>query len=83
MNINNKEVSHLDVTRFDNTTVLGFFLQIMNIVAPNGQLVAILAAVWSNFVNAFNAFDDAFAQARKWMQTEDIKSLDELRDAAL
>jgi len=83
MNINNKEVSHLDVTRFDNTTVLGFFLQIMNIVAPNGQLVAILAAVWSNFVNAFNAFDDAFAQARKWMQTGDIKSLDELRDAAL
>lgn len=83
MNINNKEVFHLDVTRFDNTTVLGFFLQIMNIVAPNGQLVAILAAVWSNFVNAFNAFDDAFAQARKWMQTGDIKSLDELRDAAL
>ena len=83
MNINNKEVSHLDVTRFDNTTVLGFFLQIMNIVAPKGQLVAILAAVWSNFVNAFNAFDDAFAQARKWMQTGDIKSLDELRDAAL
>ena len=83
MNINNKEVTHIDVTRFDNTTVLGFFLQIMNIVAPNGQLVAILAAVWSNFVNAFNAFDDAFAQARKWMQTGDIKSLDELRDAAL
>lgn len=83
MNINNKEVSHLDVTRFDNTTVLGFFLQIMNIVAPNGQLVANLSYVWSTFVNAFNAFDDAFAQARKWMQTGDIKSLDELRDAAL
>ena len=84
MNINAKQMNSIDVHNgMDNTTCLGFFLQIMNIVAPNGQLVAILAAVWSNFVNAFNAFDDAFAQARKWMQTGDIKSLDELRDAAL
>ena len=84
MNINAKQMNSIDVHNgMDNTTCLGFLLQIMNIVAPNGQLVAILAAVWSNFVNAFNAFDDAFAQARKWMQTGDIKSLDELRDAAL
>ena len=83
MNINAKQMTSIDVTRMDNTTVLGYFGQIKDIVTQDAQVVAALSTVWTAFTAAYAAFDDAYAQARKWAQTEDIAALDAVRDAAL
>ena len=83
MNINAKQMTSIDVTRMDNTTVLGYFGQIKDIVTQDAQVTAALSTVWTAFTAAYNAFDDAYAQARKSAQTEDIATLDTARDQAL
>ena len=83
MNINAKQMTSIDVTRMDNTTVLGFFGQIKDIVTQDAQVTAALSTVWTAFTAAYNAFDNAYAQARKSAQTEDIAALDTARDQAL
>lgn len=83
MNINAKQINSLDVTRMDVTTALGFFGQVKNLISPDMTLTATLSAVWQSFVAALAAYDEAYAQARKWAQTEDISTLDTQRDQAL
>ena len=39
--------------------------------------------MWTAYIAAYEAFDEAFAQTRKWAQTEDIETLDKERDQAL
>ena len=83
MNINAKQMTEIATSRMDITTVLGYFGQIRGIVTQNQQLVSALSTVWTAFTAAYDAFDDAYAQARKWAQTEDIETLDTERDKAL
>ena len=83
MNINAKQMTEIATTRMDITTVLGYFGQIRGIVTQNQQLVSALSTVWTTFTAAYDAFDDAYAQARKWAQTEDIETLEPERDKAL
>ena len=83
MNINAKQMTEIATSRMDITTVLGYFGQIKGIVTQNQQLVSALSTVWTAFTAAYDAFDDAYAQARKWAQTEDIETLDTERDKAL
>ena len=83
MNINAKQMTSIDVTRMDNTTVLGYFGQIKDIVTQDAQVTAALSTVWTAFTAAYAAFDDAYAQSRKSAQTEDIAALDTARDQAL
>lgn len=84
MNINAKQMASIDVhNKMDVTTVLGFFNQIRNQIRNNETLRTALGAVWTAFVSAYNDFDQAYAQQRKWEQTEDIEKLDKLRDEAL
>ena len=83
MNINAKQVTEIATSRFDITTVLGFFGQIKNLIAANTGLTANLSTVWTSFTAAYTAFDDAYAQARRWVQTEDIAKFDTERDDAL
>ena len=83
MNIRAKQLASLDVTRMDITTVLGFFMQIKGLIMANNALATALSTVWTAFTDALTAFDNAYAQARKWMQTEDLKELDDARDTSL
>lgn len=83
MNINAKQMTEIATSRMDITTVLGYFGQIRGIVTQNQPLVSALGTVWTAFTAAYNAFDDAYAQARKWAQTQDIETLDTQRDQAL
>ena len=83
MNINAKQVMSIDTTRMDNTTVLGFFQQIKNIIEPQEAFVAVLSTVLTAYLYALAGFDQAFAQVRKWIQTADIEELDKQRDASL
>ena len=83
MNINAKQINSLDVTRMDVTMALGFFGQVKNLISPDMTLTATLSGVWGAFVTALAAYDEAYAQARKWAQTEDISTLDTQRDQAL
>lgn len=83
MNINAKQLTTFDITRMDITTALGFYGQIKAQMAANTTLTTAMGTVWTAFTQALQAFDDAYAQARKWAQTEDISSLDTLRDQAL
>ena len=84
MNINAKQVNGIDIhNKMDITTVLGFFTQIKSIIVANTTLATALAAVWTAFLNALDAFDNAYAQTRKWMQTEDLDELDKGRDGSL
>ena len=83
MNINAKLVNSIDCHSMDNTSVLGFFGQIKNLIAANAGLAANLSTVWTAYTAAYTAFDDAYAQTRKWVQTEDLTKLDTERDAAL
>ena len=83
MNINAKQLSGLDCSRMDITTSLSFFMQMKNKLSTETTLTATMASVWTAFSSALTAFDDAYAQARKWQQTADIVELDNARDAAL
>ena len=83
MNINAKQMTEIATSRMDITTVLGYFGQIKGIVNGNPALVGALGTVWTTFTQAENAFDEAYAQTRKWAQTEDIETLDKERDQAL
>ena len=83
MNIQAKQVTEIATSRFDITTILGFFGQIKNLIAANNGLAANLSTVWTAYTAAYTAFDDAYAQTHKWVQTEDLTKLDTERDAAL
>ncbi|MBQ8521895.1 MAG: hypothetical protein IJ456_11125, partial [Bacteroides sp.] len=83
MNINAKQMTEIATSRMDITTVLGYFGQIKGIVNGNSALVGALSTVWTTFTSAENAFDEAYAQTRKWAQTEEIEGLDTSRDQAL
>lgn len=67
----------------DVTTALGFFGQIKAQLDTNATLTATMAGVWTAYAAALQAYDDAYAQARRWEQTEDISALDTQRDMAL
>ena len=83
MNINARQLTLFDVTRMDVTTALGFFGQIKAQLDTNATLTATMAGVWTAYATALQAYDAAYAQARRWEQTEDISALDTQRDMAL
>ena len=83
MNINAKPLSTIDYTRMDNTTALGFFVQMNDKLVTDTTLTAAMGTVWTAYTDALQAFDDAYAQARKWAQTADLEELDKQRDTAL
>ena len=83
MNINAKQMTEIATSRMDITTVLGYFGQIKGIVTGNSALVGALGTVWTTFTAAYDDFDEAYAQTRKWAQTEEIEGLDTTRDQAL
>ena len=83
MNINAKQMTEIATSRMDITTVLGYFGQIRGIVTQNSALVSALGTVWTAFTAAYDAFDNAYAQSRKWSQTADLETLDTERDHAL
>lgn len=82
MNINAKQLTIFDIHRMDITTALGFFGQMQTKFESNGTLTAAMGNVWTDYTSARQAYDFAYAQARKWEQTEDIDNLDKLRDNA-
>lgn len=82
MNINAKQLTIFDIHRMDITTALGFFGQMQTKFESNSTLTAAMGSVWTDFTSARQGYDDAYAQARKWEQTEDIDNLDKLRDNA-
>ena len=82
MNVNAKQLTTFDYTRMDITTALGFFGQMQTKFESNGTLTAAMGNVWTDYTSARQGYDDAYAQARKWEQTEDIDNLDKLRDNA-
>lgn len=82
MNINAKQLTIFDIHRMDITTALGFFGQMQTKFESNGTLTAAIGNVWTDYTSARQAYDFAYAQARKWEQTEDIDNLDKLRDNA-
>ena len=84
MNVNAKQVVGIDTqNKMDNTTALGFFGQVRDRVTPDATLTAALGTVWTNYTAKLQGYDDAYAQVRKWMQTEDLEKLDSERDDAL
>ena len=84
MNINAKQMTSIDVhNKMDNTTALGFFNQMGQLISANAALQSALSTVWTAYIAAYEAFDEAFAQTRKWAQTADIETLDKERDQAL
>ena len=83
MNIKAKQITEIATSRFDITTVLGFFYQMKDKIAREATLTAAMGAVWTSYTTALQAFDDAYAQVKKWMQTADLEDLDKQRDDAL
>ena len=83
MNINAKQLTSIDTTRMDITTVLGFFGQMKDKIVPETTLTTAMGSVWPAFTAALQGFDNAYAQAKKWSQTADLEELDKQRDAAL
>ena len=83
MNINAKQINSIDYHSMDITSALGFFGQIKNKIVAESTLTAAMGSVWTAFTAGLQAFDDAYAQAKKWAQTADLEELDSQRDAAL
>ena len=76
MNLNAKQINHLDVTRMDITTVLGFFLQVKDVISANTALATALDTVWTTYTAALDDYDGVYAQSRKWLQTDELKALE-------
>lgn len=84
MNLNAKQVSSIDYhSKMDTTTVLSFFNQMDKVIRANKAVQTALDQAYINFMNALIAFNSAFAQIKKWIQTQDIEELDKQRDASL
>ena len=83
MNINAKQIQSFDFHSLDMTTALSYFGQIVNILNAQTELKAAMGTVWTQYSQAYEGFDEAFAQTRKWSQTEELTELDKLRDQAL
>ena len=83
MNINAKQILSFDIAHMDMTTALSYFGQILSILDAQTALKAAMGSVWTTFSTAYAGFDEAYAQTRKWSQTEELKGLDDERDAAL
>ncbi len=83
MNIKALQLQGIDVHKMDNVTLLGFLTQMRTLIQADAALVAVLSTVFADYVAALVAFDNAFAQQRKWAETEDLKELDTARDHAL
>ena len=83
MNVNSKQVNSIHVNHMDITSVLGFFGQIKSVLLSYSALVTALGNVWTAFVGALTAYDNAYAQTRKWLQTDELKDLDKSRDKAV
>ena len=69
MNIKAIQLLSIDVTRMDNVTLLGFLTQMRTLIQADAALVAVLSTVFTDYVAALVAFDNAFAQQRKWAET--------------
>ena len=82
MNVNAKQMNSIHVNHMDITTALSYFIQIKGIIVVRSPLTDALGIVWTNYVSKLTAYDDAYAQARKWMETAEIKELDDIRDNA-
>ena len=84
MNIRAKQIQSIDSqNKMDITTALSFFAQMMTKVAADTTLTTAMGSVWTTYTAAYDAFDDAYAQTRKWAQTADLETLDKQRDTAL
>ena len=83
MNVKAKQVTSLDPTRMDITSVLGYFGQIKSVISANTALTTAMGDVWTAFQNSLAAYDNAYAQSRKWLQTEELETLDKSRDGAV
>ena len=83
MNVKSKQVIFFDQTRMDITTILGFFGQIKSVILSFPALVTALGNIWTTFLNALTAYDNAYAQTRKWLQTDELDTLDKSRDGAV
>lgn len=84
MNVNAKQINSIDYHgRMDITTVLGFFGQIKDVITGYAALATALGDVWTAFLSTLTAYDDAYAQTRKWLQTEELDGLDKSRDTAI
>jgi hypothetical protein len=83
MNIKALQLQGIDVHKMDNVTLLGFLTQMRTLIQADAALVAVLSTVFADYVAALVAFDNTFAQQRKWAETEDLKELDTARDHAL
>ncbi len=49
MNVNAKQVSELATSRFDNTTVLGFFVQMNDKLVTETTLTTAMGSVWTAY----------------------------------
>ena len=82
MNVNAKQMNSIHVNHMDITTALSYFIQIKGIIIARSPLTDALGIVWTNYLSKLSAYDNAYAQARKWMETAEIKVLDDSRDSA-
>ena len=83
MNAKAKQLIPIDFHSMDGTTALGFFGQIRDRMAPDTTLTAAMGTEWTNFTASLQDYDDAYAQVKKWAQTDEMKTLDDERDDAL
>ena len=84
MNVKAKQMQTIDVhNKMDIMTALSYFMQIKGIISTRTELVNVLGSVWTAFTGSIDGFDVAYAQVRRWLQTEDIGNLDKERDKAL
>lgn len=83
MNIRAKQVTDFSISRMDITTALGFFGQIKSVLLSYTALVTALGNVWTTLINALADYDNAYTQTRKWLQTDELETLDKTRDKAV
>ena len=77
------QFASIDITRFDNASLLSYMHQVDNHGLANETMRTKMGQWWTDFHAAYVYYDEVINPSRKSLETEDLAALDKSRDDAL
>ena len=78
-----RQLDTLNLRRLDNATLLGYLLEVDKFLLADETVKAKMQTYFLEYRMAVSAYRDAYRQAQKSLESDDLKVLDEARDKAL
>jgi hypothetical protein len=77
------QFASIDITRFDNATLLSYMHRVDDHGLANETMRTKMGQWWTDFHAAYLYYDEVINPSRKSLETEDLANLDNVRDDAL